>query len=212
MTPALVKTVQRSLNKFTGKYLRGVKPLRVDGVLGHGTRVRIESVKYYLGFGASRHAPDSRVTPLFLRALESPKSLRLGVRVLAAGARRRRAQRKPPAASGWDPRYAGCRTVTNEIIRIVGERAPVTSRKRWQTFGNPTSDHYAGNERADAVDFDTANNHELKNEISRRLGGPAALPDYGSFGIVRNGVSFRVQIIAGTHGTGPHLHAGVRRV
>lgn len=109
-------------------------------------------------------------------------------------------------------RWAHCRGVTNEVIGIVGGRARVTSRKRWEIFGNPGSDHYRGNKTADAVDFGIAEAHSLKNEISRKLGGPAILPDYGSFITTRDGRQFRVQIIAGKHGTGPHLHVGVKRV
>jgi hypothetical protein len=108
--------------------------------------------------------------------------------------------------------WGGSRVVTNEVIRIVGNRAPVTSRKRTETFGNPGSDHHVSQTTADAVDFGIGEAHWLKNEISRKLGGPASLPDYGSFGVTRNGRRFRVQLIAGTHGTGPHLHVGVRRV
>lgn len=107
--------------------------------------------------------------------------------------------------------WGGCRQVTNEVIAIVGGRAPVTSRKRTKTYGNPGSDHHVSQRQADAVDFGIANAHWLKNEISRRLGGPRQLADYGTFTVVRNGRRYRVQIIAGTHGTGPHLHVGVRR-
>lgn len=118
---------------------------------------------------------------------------------------------KQSSSSFGSSDWAGSRAVTNEIISIVNGRAPITSRKRNVTLGNPSSDHYVGNKTADAVDFGTANNHALKNEISRKLGGPSSLPDYGSFYITRNGHRYRVQGIAGTHGTGPHLHFGVRR-
>jgi hypothetical protein len=101
--------------------------------------------------------------------------------------------------------------VTNEVVRIVNGRASITSRKRWETFGNPSSDHYMRNLFADAVDFATVENHGLKNEIARRLGGPHQVDDYENFFIHRKGKRFRVQIIAGTHGTGPHLHVGVSR-
>jgi hypothetical protein len=62
------------------------------------------------------------------------------------------------------------------------------------------------------VDFGIGNAHWLKNEISKKLGGPSNLPDYGTFLVRRDGKTFRVQMIAGTHGTGPHLHVGVKRV
>ncbi len=108
--------------------------------------------------------------------------------------------------------WGGARSVTEEVIDIVGKRAPVTSRKRTETFGNPGSDHHTSQKNADAVDFGIAEAHWLKNTISRRLGGPNTLPDYGTFTVRRNGKAYRVQIIAGTHGTGPHLHVGVRKV
>ncbi len=111
-----------------------------------------------------------------------------------------------PGAPGW----AGSRGVTDEIIRIVAGRAPVTSRKRTDTLGNPSSDHYVGNTTADAVDFGTATNYALRNEVMRRLGVTASIVDYGSYYIYRYGRRYRVQPIASTHGTGPHLHFGVR--
>ena len=107
--------------------------------------------------------------------------------------------------------WGGARAVTNEIVGIVGNRAPVTSRKRTATYGNPGSDHHVSQVNADAVDFGIANAHWLKNEVSRKMGGPSSLADYGAFYVTRNGKRFRIQGIAGTHGTGPHLHYGVRR-
>lgn len=130
------------------------------------------------------------------------EDLRKQRRTLIARRKRLRRQRS-------DAQWGGARAVTNEIIDIVNGRAPVTSRKRWEMFGNPDSDHYRGKKNADAVDFGIAEAHDLKNEISQRLGGPRELADYGSFFVERNGQTFRVQLIAGTHGTGPHLHAGV---
>ena len=91
-------------------------------------------------------------------------------------------------------------------------RAPVTSRKRVATLGNPGSDHHVSQLTADAVDFGISNARGLADEISRRLGGPHDVVDFQHFIVRRNGRDFRVQIIAGPHGTGPHLHVGVRRV
>lgn len=113
-------------------------------------------------------------------------------------------------SSPGHPDWGGSRQVTEEVIRIVGGRAPVTSRKRTSTLGNPSSDHYTGNTTADAVDFGIGNAHSLADEIGRRL-GIGNITDYASYYISRNGLRFRVQIIASTHGTGPHLHVGVRR-
>lgn len=112
-------------------------------------------------------------------------------------------------------RWGGSRRITNEIIGIVGARARVTSRKRWELFGNPGSDHYRGNLTADAVDFGIATAYSLAREIAKKLGGEWS-GDYDSFTVSRRhrgqDRNYRVQIIAGTHGTGPHLHVGVKRV
>lgn len=112
-------------------------------------------------------------------------------------------------------RWGGSRAVTNEVIRVVGRRAPVTSRKRAAhdplSLANPGSDHNEANKWSDAVDFGVANAYSLAREIAAKLGGQWER-DYDSFVIERNGRRFRVQIIAGTHGTGPHLHVGVRRI
>ena len=111
-----------------------------------------------------------------------------------------------------DRLWGGSRYFTNRIIAIVGDRAPVTSRKRWATFGNPGSDHHRSQRLADAVDFGIADAHALKNEISRKLGGPDPVDDYEHFHLKHGGRTYRLQLIAGTHGTGPHLHAGARKI
>lgn len=108
------------------------------------------------------------------------------------------------------PDWGGCRQVTDEIVRIVGNRAPVTSRKRTETFGNPGSDHHVSQTTADAVDFGIANAHGLADEVGQKL-GIGSVSDYGNYYLTRNGLRFRVQPISGTHGTGPHMHWGVRR-
>jgi hypothetical protein len=115
-----------------------------------------------------------------------------------------------------DRMYGGTRAVTNEVIRIVDGRAPVTSRKRaaWDPLSraNPSSDHNAANLDADAVDFGIANAYSLAYEIAAELGAPGQWSgDYDEFTVRHNGQTYRVQMIAGTHGTGPHLHVGVRR-
>jgi hypothetical protein len=110
------------------------------------------------------------------------------------------------------PRWGGCRRVTNKIIRIVDGDAPVTSRKRAACYGNCGSDHHISQLKADAVDFGTANNYRLRDKIMRKLGYNGNVVDYGNYYITHRGKRYRIQPIAGTHGTGPHLHIGVRRV
>ena len=105
--------------------------------------------------------------------------------------------------------------IVNEVLP-VGRRwgIAVTSRKRWQTYGNPGSDHYRGNKDAYAVDFATDSNFDFGVAIGKSLGVPygGSGSDYNNFYITRAGHTFRVQLICGTHGTGPHCHCGIRRV
>ena len=122
-----------------------------------------------------------------------------------------------------DKRWGGCRGLTNRIIDIavdvtkprgVPKRAwriyLVSSRKRWALFGNPGSDHYRGNRTADAVDFRLVNDSVTRDKIMRRLGVTEKILDYGNYVAEHNGRRFRVQPIAQQHGTGPHLHVGVK--
>lgn len=95
------------------------------------------------------------------------------------------------------------------VVRDHGIRR--TSAKRRETFGNPGSDHFIGNRKSYAEDYATASNYALADEIGRAL-GVGNVSDYTHYFIHRRGHVYRVQVIAGTHGTGPHLHVGVRRV
>lgn len=117
--------------------------------------------------------------------------------------------------SGEGP-WGGCKSIADREVVPVGKKRgiAVTSRKRSQTYGNPDSDHYIGNELAYAVDFATDSNYAFGVEIGRSLGVPynGIQDDYKSFYINRAGHQFRVQIICQTHGTGPHTHVGIRRV
>jgi hypothetical protein len=111
------------------------------------------------------------------------------------------------------PHWGGCEDIIqNEVLPIyVRHGVPITSGKRWETFGNPTSDHHMSQVNASARDAGTANNYSLRDEVMRALGVGGGISDYGAYYITRSGASFRVQPIAGTHGTGPHLHIGIRR-
>jgi hypothetical protein len=86
------ESLQRSLNKFTGKYLRGLGPLRVDGTKGHATNRRIMTAKFYLGYSKTRR--DSKLTSEFVRRLRHPHSRKYSTaKMLRTAAARRIRQR-----------------------------------------------------------------------------------------------------------------------
>jgi len=121
-------------------------------------------------------------------------------------------RRKPASGTGS---WGGAKSIIVNEVLPVGKKwgIPVTSKKRWETYGNPGSDHYRGNKDAFAADFATDSNYAFGAALGKALGvsysGPA--DDYRSFYIERAGRNFRVQVISGTHGTGPHTHVGVKR-
>lgn len=55
-----VQRVQRQLNDFTGKHLKGVVPLVVDGKVGKHTRDRVVMCKFWLGYAGKRNAQVKR--------------------------------------------------------------------------------------------------------------------------------------------------------
>lgn len=92
-----VRDLQRDLNRFSGKYLAKFPKLQVDGKRGHATNRRIQSAKWYLGYGGNAQR-SSRVTDEFRERLARPKSPDVMPReMLEAGADRRKRQRKRAA-------------------------------------------------------------------------------------------------------------------
>lgn len=122
------------------------------------------------------------------------------------------ASRPKPGEGAW----GGSQSIIEQEVIPVGTRQgiPVTSTKRSETYGNPSSDHYVGNTTAYAVDFATDSNYAFGRSIGKALGiaYSGIGDDFRNFYIERAGAQFRVQIICQTHGTGPHTHVGVRRV
>lgn len=107
-----------------------------------------------------------------------------------------------------------------EVIPVLHANGiPVTSRKRWATFGNPSSDHFMGNRDADAVDGGTfSNNNAVGNQIVNALRNTkgSRMSGFVEFEIERSHTgsaeTYRIQVITEPHGTGPHLHTGCKRV
>jgi len=95
MTGAQVKALQRSLNKFTNRFLKYVTPLRVDGDYGAATKKRIKAVKYYLGYPkAERNAKADAELRWRLRHPKRYNRRYAPLRRLTTAARRRVRQRK----------------------------------------------------------------------------------------------------------------------
>ncbi len=143
------------------------------------------------------------------------KQRRRAVRNLRTLNRRREQLR----ADRW--RFRGSTAIVKyEVIPIlVANEAPPTSRKRWNPFGNTSSDHWLGNKDADAVDGAThANNDELGSKVKAALldDPDATMDGFTEFTITRSHTGkeevYRVQIITEEHGTGPHIHIGIKRV
>ena len=120
--------------------------------------------------------------------------------------------RQEAEASGEGP-WGGSESVGREIERFVEERRGDVSgsEKRSETYGNPGSDHHVSQTTAFAIDFLLANDYEMAYAIAAYF-GVEWQGDYSNFYVTRGGHTFRIQIIAGTHGTGPHLHVGCRLV
>lgn len=135
-----------------------------------------------------------------------------------AAIRRLNKQRKKLVADRF--KFKGATAIIKyEVIPILhAAGVPVTSRKRWATFGNPSSDHWLGNRDADAVDGGTfANNDELGSAIVTALKQrKTEMSAFAEFEITRSHTgspeTYRVQVITEEHGTGPHIHIGVKRV
>jgi hypothetical protein len=117
-----------------------------------------------------------------------------------------------------DKFWAGSRYFTNlaiEHIDGIRDRPAINSRKRLTTLGNPASDHFVGNVTADAVDFNLVNDQRAATRLAKRFGwrGAGEFPSFGTFTATNpRGRKYRIQIIWTTHGTGPHLHFGVKRI
>ena len=114
--------------------------------------------------------------------------------------------------SPGSPHWGGADDILEREVEPVAVRHGLSpnSAKRSPCYGNCGSDHHESQVNASARDFPTASNYGLRDEIMRALGVQGPITDYGFYYITRAGRRYRVQPIAGTHGTGPHLHIGIR--
>lgn len=93
LTEHQIEKVQTHCNGWTDHYLKGVHHLIVDGDKGHATNVRIESVKFYGGYGKDRQDVDSKVSETFQHFLRDSKGLWIPAETRRAGEHRRARQR-----------------------------------------------------------------------------------------------------------------------
>jgi hypothetical protein len=108
MSKKEIIALQKGLNSFTRKYLRGLGPIHVDGVLGDSTRGRIRTIKYYLGYTIPKGEDSLSSDPdfNFRQRLYHPRNPKYSTpERIARGAARRRKQRRlnrPPKPKDSD--------------------------------------------------------------------------------------------------------------
>jgi peptidoglycan hydrolase-like protein with peptidoglycan-binding domain len=94
-----VTALQRALNAFTDKHLKGVGPLMADGITGPATKKRVREAKFYLGYTGAE-LKTIAVDATLMRRLRHPRSARASSpAMLARATSRRRKQRKAAKAS-----------------------------------------------------------------------------------------------------------------
>jgi len=92
LSAAEIRAMQRSLNFFSAKFLKGLGPIIVDGQLGPTTNHRIRVAKWHLGYAQPL---DVKPTVGFRRRLRQPKNPRWAApAAIARGVARRRTQRR----------------------------------------------------------------------------------------------------------------------
>jgi hypothetical protein len=103
LSPAEVRSLQKSLNRFTGRHLEGVAPLVVDGVKGHATARRVITVKYHLGY-TGKPQRSATVKPELVRRMRHPRSPRYSKPAMLARAVARRSKQRKAAKASAAPR------------------------------------------------------------------------------------------------------------
>lgn len=115
-----------------------------------------------------------------------------------------------PGAPSWGGSDQLLERTAEPVVRKL-RGVESNSAKRSETYGNPSSDHHTSQTLASARDWPLVNDYATRNAVMRAFGVEAVIHDYGSYYVYVDGARFRLQPIAGTHGTGPHLHLGCRR-
>jgi hypothetical protein len=90
MSDDVWKGRQRRLNLFTDKYLRGVGPIRPDGIDGPSTRKRIRQCQWWLGWLKT----DGEWSPKLDRGLQHPRDPRVTSKATVARGIARRVEQR----------------------------------------------------------------------------------------------------------------------
>lgn len=132
--------------------------------------------------------------------------------------RRWKAKRRRYHYSAGAPHWGGSDDIIRREVDPVAKRygAPLTSRKRSATdpltLANPGSDHSALATYASAADYGTFSGAKLAHSIAAKLGiGGYSTGNYNGYYIVRDGRTFRVQILWAVDGHFNHVHVGIRQ-
>ena len=98
-----VRRLQKGLNRFTERFMKGVGPIIVDGIKGHATARRIITVKYHLGY-TGKAQRSATVKPEFVRRMRHPRSARYSTPAMLTRAFARRAKQRKAAKASAAPR------------------------------------------------------------------------------------------------------------
>ena len=220
-----IKALQRALNTFTEKFLKGLPPLEVDGKKGTETEKRIRTVKYHLGYtGAERRS--AAVQPAFLRRLTHPRSPRSsGPRMLARAARRRGKQRKTAQKLTSGPIEGAPKHIIDTIVLPIAWECGINRTVAMNDAGNAAhgttntgnrSDHQGPPHVAWAADISNGGSPTPEmDKLARSLAQRFGIPWSGSGLVNATHGGYRYQLIYRTNQGGNHfnhVHFGVKDV
>jgi Domain of unknown function (DUF1906)/Putative peptidoglycan binding domain len=214
-----VRRLQRSLNQFAERALKGVPPLAVDGKKGSQTDKRIQLAKFYLGYGSSERT--AVVTPDFVQRLRHPRSARhCGPQMLARAAQRRRRQRAAAARLGHGPIEGTPKHIVDTIVLPIaascGINVSAATIALWNGRHGPTSsggrsDHQGPPDLAWAADLSNGSSPTKQmDELARRLAQRLDIPWDGSGVSNASHHGYRFQLIYRAPDHYNHVHIGIR--
>jgi peptidoglycan hydrolase-like protein with peptidoglycan-binding domain len=220
-----VRALQRSLNRFTERYLEGVPPLEVDGKKGPQTNKRVRTAKYYLGYGDEERR-SSKVKPAFLRRLRRPRSPRCsGPAMLARAEGRRRKHRQAARRPFSGPIEGTPKHIVDAIALPIARSCRINrstaendaaNARHGSTVTGGRSDHQGPPTVAWAADISNGGSPTPEmDRLARRLARRFGIDWHGSGLVNATHSGYRFQLIYRTYVGGNHfnhVHFGVRDV